>query len=273
MTIHFHIIYLQIVDAVLSNANESLTIGTRVIDANTNTISLSDSTAAAALVSVECCANEVKQNIQIPTAIVKPKYQKAAFDERQLPIIACMDRNQPWYDRECAVGENSTTKTNHTRKVIQLPECERKVKKRLKHHEQNNTVKSAHTSNADNCNHNVMINVRSGNKCSATKEQTTALDTFEKDTNSRRCADRKSSTVAIVQPRKKEKMDERKLMETIVQMQIKKNSMDNRNNNQRNGNRNAPLTTVKTSTMSMSSELPKDASGTFRLNGITLDVI
>lgn len=258
----FIIYYLQIVDAILSNANESLAIGSCVIDANAHTASLSNNTMAAAeqlsphsTMTAERSADEVKQKIQIPTAIVKPKYQKAAFDDRQLPIIACVDRNEPWYDRQCATSENPTIKKS-IKKVVQLAEGERKVKKRSKQHQHPNTVKSAHHSSADH----KMINVRNGNG-SATKEQSKALNAFEKDTNSRRCMERKASSVAVVQPRRKEKMDERKLMETIVQMQIKKNSMDTRNNNQRNGPQNAlPTTTAKKSTL-ITSESPMDASG------------
>lgn len=249
----------QIVDAILSNANDSLAIGSCVIDANAHTTSLSDTAAAehSKLTGERCGADEVKQKIQIPTAIVKPKYQKAAFDDRQLPIIARVDRNEPWYDRQCATSENSTIK-NSTKKVVQMPEGERKVKKRSKQHQ--NTVKSAPNSSADH----KMISVRGNGNGSATKEQSKAFDAFEKDTNGRRCVERKPTSVAVVQPRKKEKMDERKLMETIVQMQIKKNSMDTRNNNQRSGPQNAlPTTTAKTPT-STTSESPKDASGKFR---------
>lgn len=250
----------QIVDAILSNANESLAIGSCVIEANAlTTASLSNIAAAAvAAETSNHSSDEPKQTIPIPTAIVKPKYQKAAFDDRQLPIIiACTDRNQPWYDRQCATSENSTTK--------KLPEFERKVKRRSIQQSQN-TVKSAHTSNgsSDNCSHGNMFNVRSNSKCSATKEKSNALDVSEKDTNSRKSVERKCSSVAIVQPRKKEKMDERKLMETIVQMQIKKNSVDNKNNNQKwignaeNGSRlMATATTMKT----ISAESPKDVSG------------
>lgn len=253
------------VDAVLSNANEPLAIGSCVLDANAHTSLRLDISTAIEQVSnrftdrFERAAEEAKQKIQIPTAIVKPKYQKAAFDDRQLPIIARVDRNQPWYDKQGAPIDNSANKTT-PRKVIPLPDCERKVKKRSKQH-QSNSVKSAHTdSTVDSSNQTKMISVCSS-KCSATKEQTKALDASEKDTNSRRCGERKSSTVAIVQPRKKEKMDERKLMETIVQMQIKKNSMDNRNNNQRNVTRVAPMTTMAKTSKPMTSESPKDTSG------------
>lgn len=257
-----NISHFQIDDAILSNASESLTVGSCVIDANTYTTPLS----VASVDHQSTCSTpfihdtgETKQKIRIPTAIVRPKYQKPAFDDRQLPIIARMDRNQPWYDRQCAGTENSTINTK-SKKPIQSNECERKVKKRSKPH-QHKTEKSAHHTDADDCSHSNMISVRSRSECGTTKEKSNSLNAFEKDTNSRKCADRKTSSVAIVQPRRKEKMDERKLMETIVQMQIKKNSVDNRNNNQRNGTRNAPPSTVKSST-SIAKESPKDASGT-----------
>lgn len=164
--------------------------------------------------------DEQKQRNQIPTAIVKPKYQKSSFDDRQLPAVAYVNRDQPWYDKcidEYNTPKESTiTVTSATIKKIHLPEFDRKAKKHLK----SVSTKSAHLINNNHTN----SNSDSDNKCSA-KEHSKRMDVTEKDTDCS-CAEKKRSvaSVAIVQPRKKEKMNERELMEKIVKMQIKKNS-------------------------------------------------
>lgn len=160
-------------------------------------------------------AVEPKLKNQLPTAIVKPKYQKSSFDDRQLPALAYVHRDQPWYDKQ-PTNELIKIAAPLPTKKIHLPEFDRKAKKHVKH-----TTKSAH------------IVHTTPNKCSA-KENSKKSDMSEKDSDSSVLAAHKrgvGASVAIVQPRKKEKMDERVLMETIHQMQIKKNSMDSNRSN------------------------------------------
>jgi hypothetical protein len=99
-------------------------------------------------------------NQSLPTAIVKPKYQRSSFDDRQLPPVGCIAEHvKPWY----------LTHTGQTSK--RLPQFERKSHK------------------------------LSGSARATEKEQLNSLLAREKDVDSSR------SSVAIVQPRKKEKME------------------------------------------------------------------
>ncbi|CAO1345023.1 unnamed protein product [Diamesa tonsa] len=68
----------------------------------------------------------------IPTAIVKPKYQKLAFDERQLPIIGSTDDDSSWFNNSSGNTPSSTTTTITTtpRKVQKhLPNFDRRSQK------------------------------------------------------------------------------------------------------------------------------------------------
>lgn len=68
----------------------------------------------------------------IPTAIVKPKYQKLAFDERQLPIIGSTDDDSSWFNNNSGNTPSSTTTTITTtpRKVQKhLPNFDRRSQK------------------------------------------------------------------------------------------------------------------------------------------------
>lgn len=88
----------------------------------------------------------------IPTAIVKPKYQRQSYDDRQLPPVVCIDREKPWYHNSTTtaitssnnnnqqqqhhINNNvivvgSSTTTTQPKKIQQLPHFERKHKKNL----------------------------------------------------------------------------------------------------------------------------------------------
>lgn len=118
----------------------------------------------------------------IPTAIVKPKYQKSSYDERQLPLVANVDREKPWFDDD---NTSDTIVTTTTKKVQQLPHFERKPKKQLKH-----LTKS------------VQGHPAAGRSTQSAKESLNSLLECDKDIDSSLGA-----SVAIVQPRKKEKME------------------------------------------------------------------
>lgn len=168
-------------------------------------------------VSSASAAVAVTPRSQLPTAIVRPKHKKTSFDDRQLPIIPNVNREQPWFDKAGSASSQATRVSvpETARKQI-APQVERKSKK---HHTKtaHSDLGSAETSSSDGD--------HAGRK-------PRPRDQAKPRESRKYSADKKGSSVAVVQPRKKERMDERKLMETIVQMQIKKNSMDNRNGNQ-----------------------------------------
>lgn len=195
-------------------------------------------------------SNDLKQlintesmgKIQIPTAVVKPKYKKSAFDDRQLPTVAHMiDDKMAWYDKtnqndnmiKCSAPAIAT----HPRK-IQLPELDRKVKKHMK---SMSSAKSAHNNIAETEAHNNHT-MKTDNTESATDSKESVCRTVTtRSVNSK--SKTSGASVAVVQPRKKERMDERQLMETIVQMQIKKNAQLYRG---QGNNNNKPLTAITT---------------------------
>lgn len=167
---------------------------------------------------------------QIPIAIVKPKYQKSSFDERQLPVIAYFDQDKAWYDKQNKNNNESTSLTNT--KKIHLPEFDRKVKKHLK------SCNSISTHNIETTNAKRIMN-RSGSTDSS--EDVFAVNDSDTVASTQKTSKKKTSTVAIVQPRKKEKMNERELMEIILQMQIKKNSQMNRNRSNIHNSKENPV--------------------------------
>lgn len=184
----------QVIDASLSHANEEISkIGT-----------FAKSSSVENMLNNKTVSMEGKKH-PIPMAIVKPKYQRSSFDERQLPAVAYINHDNAWYEKRI-------DSTSSTKKVI-LPEMEDKAMKPLKpcilsaHKSANNTIK--------------MDNVQ----CSTDGTYTT----IDNRVNVIQKTKKKSSTVAIVQPRKKEKMDEREVMQIIAQMQIKKNARMLRN--------------------------------------------
>lgn len=120
--VHSH---TQIIDAALSNANETLpSNGT-----STNGDQPNDALASVAVPSPTLLLSS--ESRVIPTAIVKPKYQKTSFDDRQLPPVANVDREKPWYEDDTNVSD--TVITLMAKKVEQLPPFERKPTKHLKH--------------------------------------------------------------------------------------------------------------------------------------------
>lgn len=203
---------------------------------------------------------------QIPTAIVKPKYQRSSFDDRQLPTVAYMNEDKlAWYDKQLNNAQMEPMKCSapvtvatHPKK-IHLPEFDRKAKKHM------TSAKSAHNSAVESkiiahkTNEasvpavNATITTTDNTKCSSDgKESVSCADTKRRAVNKSK---KSGASVAVVQPRKKERMDERKLMETILQMQIKKNALLYRgqgNNFNNNNNNNNKTNIIKANTTSSS---------------------
>lgn len=92
------------------------------------------------------------------------------------------------------------------------------------------TTKSAHSTVIDD---KIPMNIRCDGENNNVKQMTKAREPPPVAAR-KSLSERKNSAVAVVQPRKKEKVMDERLMEQILQMQIKKNStsLDNRNNNQ-----------------------------------------
>lgn len=123
-------------DAALSDAKETIntTIGECAHDQlklNSENCSVND--VADAHPHETSCSERQRTVIKssthsIPTAIVKPKYQRTSYsaDDRQLPAVVSIDREKPWYDN-CSVNNNVTLTPN--KKIQQLPHFERKHKK------------------------------------------------------------------------------------------------------------------------------------------------
>jgi hypothetical protein len=96
-------------DAALSSAEESIAVKTPLDDASDRLVSQSLFESA-----------EVES--LIPTAIVKPKYQKLSFDERQLPVV-----DSSW---QSPTNTASTTITSTPRKVQKhLPKSQKSFSK------------------------------------------------------------------------------------------------------------------------------------------------
>lgn len=185
--------YFQVLDAKLSHADEEI----RKIGAFTRSSSDGQPENMRA-------THTVTRDGKIPMAIVKPKYQRSSFDERQLPAIAFANPENAWYDKPKQADGSSTPS-----KKVTLPEMGDKMAnpfKPCKMIAANNTTKADHDDGATDATANA----------------------GRADEAQPKLAKKKSSSVAVVQPRKKEKMDERELMQIIVQMQIKKNARMNR---------------------------------------------
>lgn len=137
-------------------------------------------------------------DVLIPTAIVKPKYQKLAFDDRQLPINGTTDDDSTWYDTPQA-----STITTTPRKVQKhLPNFDRRSQKSFA--KQTRKV----------------VNKSESELSMSEKEAINALKNYEKDidcsviinncnfninnTHKNCCV---NNSVAIVQPLKKQDMD------------------------------------------------------------------
>lgn len=201
----------KVTDAVLSGASDSIS-------------------KANAMVSIDRMQKEGGKG-HIPTAIVKPKYQRSSFDDRQLPTSAYMnDDHTAWYDKHAIELSNAPIMTATHPKKIPLPEFDRKAKKHMKA-----CVKSAHNA-AETAHNKPSIDTSDAKEtvCRAVAKRSVAPKTKKP-----------SASVAVVQPRKKERMDERKLMETILQMQIKKNAL------LYSGNNNKPVAPIRQSIATM----------------------
>ncbi|KAG4070745.1 hypothetical protein HA402_010971 [Bradysia odoriphaga] len=173
--------YEKMTDAVLSNAKETIntTIGECAHDQlklNSENCSANDVADAHPHEKISCAERQrivIKSSTHsIPTAIVKPKYQRTSYDDRQLPAVVSIDREKPWYDN-CNVNNNVTLTPN--RKIQQLPHFERKHKKHRAGHRTNGGLVSD-------------------------KEKFNSILLCEKDMD--------SASVAVVPPRKKDKIEQ-----------------------------------------------------------------
>lgn len=168
-------------DAVLSNAKETIntTIGECAHDQlklNSENRCVKD--VADAHPNETSCVERQRTVIKssthfIPTAIVKPKYQRPSYDDRQLPPVVSIDREKPWYDN-CSVNNNVILTPN--KKIQQLPHFERKHKK----HRSGNRINSGLASEKDKFNSILLC---------------------EQDMDS-------CTSVAVVPPRKKDKIEQ-----------------------------------------------------------------
>lgn len=99
----------QMGDAALSNVEETIVMKNSLVN---------ESDRHESKVNVEPAYEYGDEENFIPTAIVKPKYQKLSFDERQLPVCGSTDDNS-WH---------SPTNTSSTTTITTTP---RKVQKHL----------------------------------------------------------------------------------------------------------------------------------------------
>lgn len=205
MAFNFHIFCLlpQVLDAKLSHADEEIRkVGTFTRPSGDGQPESMRTT------------HTVTRDGKIPMAIVKPKYQRSSFDERQLPAIAFANPENAWYDKPKQADGSSTPS-----KKVTLPEMGDKnpfkpCKMIAAHKSANNATKADHERGTTD----------------------TRANEGRGDEAQPKPAKKKGSSVAVVQPRKKEKMDERELMQIIVQMQIKKNARMNRGQSSANQN-------------------------------------
>lgn len=137
---------------------------------------------------------------QIPMAIVKPKYQRSSYDERQLPAVAFVNQDNAWYDKQKIDGDSTPSKK------INLPDMGDKMMK---------PSKPCHIISANNAMD--MENAPSMLDIPVNRNNPTNMALAK-------LAKKKGTSVAVVQPRKKEKMDTHELMQIILQMQMKKNA-------------------------------------------------
>lgn len=185
--------YFQVSDALLSNATET------IFKMNSFSTFERENNETAII------ENEVDE--------CKPKYQVSSFDERQLPVVAYLNQDtQAWYDKQIAV--ESTKQQINEAKKIQFLEFNGKTTKSA--HIVNESAHNNRTTKSDVRNDDERIISSAVDRKDSNCNAVTAITSTRKVQNT-------SASVSVVQPRKREKMDE-KLMETIVQMQIKKNS-------------------------------------------------
>lgn len=161
-----------------------------------------------------------KYRNSIPTAIVKPKYQKSSYDDRQLPPVANVDREKPWYgdaDDSTTYTANDHHKivaalTTTTTKIQQLPHFERKSNKHLKH--LTKSVHSQHSGKSSSLS-SALSSLSSLSDGRAKEHLNSLLDCDRDDCSSL------SASVAIVQPRKKENMENELTLKNIDSIECK----------------------------------------------------
>lgn len=181
------------------------------------------------------CIQKPPLTTTIPTAIVKPKYQRLPYDDRQLPPVVCIDREKSWFD-----NNNFNNNVMHANKRIQLPHFDRKSKKKFQ------TTAAAATI----CDNKVLNGA-------AAKDKFDALHLREKPKID-------GSVVAIVTPRKKEKLDDNMANSggTIVnELHDNSNSKNSSNNN--NNNHNLLVTRPKVLQGTQHVKSAKEVTGEF----------
>lgn len=167
----------------------------------------------------------------IPTAIVKPKYQRLPYDDRQLPPVVCIDREKSWFD-------NNSFNNNlvHAGKRIQLPHFERKSKKKF----QTTATTTASTTTTITCDKEELTSGFGGEK-----------DKFDS-----------SAVIAIITPRKKEKLNDN--MENCTEKIDEINELhDNSNSKNSNNNNNNNLTRPKVLQNTKNAKSSKEALGKY----------
>ena len=103
----------QMGDAALSNVEETIIVKSKLVDLNESNVNQPTKSSGGS------------ENF-IPTAIVKPKYQKLSFDERQLPVVGSTDDNS-WHS---STNAPSTTITTTPRKIQKhLPKTQKSFPK------------------------------------------------------------------------------------------------------------------------------------------------
>lgn len=198
----------QMTDAALSDAKETISVSSAIgeatecsqlIPVKENTIkcdddekhsTVNDSQKDQSQDDVIATANsyqclEKKLQNSIPTAIVKPKYQRVSYDDRQLPPVVCIDREKSWFDNNQPLNNNNHNNNNNNNSNINVAVATRKIQ--LPHFERKYKKKSV---NGAVC-RNLIV---------SEKEKLNSLRLCEKDID--------SSSVAIVTPRKKDKMEQ-----------------------------------------------------------------
>lgn len=129
-----------------------------------------------------------ESNQLIPTAIVKPKYQKLAFDDRQLPVVGSTDNNDsPWFDS----NETASTITTTTPRKVQkhLPNFDRRSQKPSFVKQQRKLLNKSDD--------RIAVNAVSE------KEAINSVRYSEKDVDCSSISKNIPNSVAIVQPQKK----------------------------------------------------------------------
>jgi hypothetical protein len=170
-------------DAALSNVEEKIYINKKT---NENRERCNDEIKSELKNVSECRA--ANEDVLIPTAIVKPKYQKLPFDDRQLPIVGTTDDDTTWYD-----SSQPSTITTTPRKVQKhLPNFERRAQKSFAKQTRKIVNKGGDQQYAE-------LSV-------SDKETFNALQNYEKDIDCTLIVNSVNS-VAIVQPLRKEEMD------------------------------------------------------------------